>query len=204
MRGHIFRGIQETGDQTRVPNDITEDSKGNIYINEFGNSAVRKINTTGTISTVAGDGIAGFSGDGGAATSARSNTPYAICLDAANNLYITDNANERIRKVDTLGNISTIVGTGASGHSGDGGPATAATIYNTGGITFDAAGNMLIADFGNNAIRKVAFGIISTGIPEMTKQVSDYTIFPNPTTNSITIISSEIITAVKSLTYLAK
>jgi len=127
------------------------------------------------------------------------NTPYAICLDAANNLYITDNANERIRKVDTLGNISTIVGTGASGHSGDGGPATAATIYNTGGITFDAAGNMLIADFGNNAIRKVAFGIISTGIPEMTKQVSDYSIFPNPTTNSITIISSEIITTVEIL-----
>jgi uncharacterized repeat protein (TIGR02543 family) len=116
----------------------------------------------GTIITVAGTGAAAFSNDGGAAVLAQINAPYSVALDAAGNLYIADNGNNRVRKVAAgTGVISTFAGTGTPGFSGDGDLATRAAFNNIGGITFDNAGNMFIADYGNNRVRKVAAG---TGI----------------------------------------
>lgn len=115
------------------------------------------------IATVAGDGTTGYSGDGAAATAAKLSGPGSSCTDAAGNLYIADKNNNVIRKVGTDGVISTIVGTGTAGNTGDGGPATAATISAPLSVKIDAAGNLFIADFGNGRIRKVTpAGVIST------------------------------------------
>src|SRR5205823_5916354 len=113
------------------------------------NNSIRKVTAaTGIISTYAGTGDRGFSGDGGPATAARLLEPEAVALDAAGNLHIADNGNSRIRKVTAATSIiSTYAGTGGRpGFSGDGGSATAATLCGPGGLTFDAAGNLYIAD----------------------------------------------------------
>jgi len=128
--------------------------------------------TSGVISTVAGTGTAGFSGDGGAATSAQFNVPYGVSVDAAGNLYIADLENRRVRKVDAVtGVIATVAGDGAPGYSGDGGLATAAQLNQPSSVAIDGAGNLYIADPSNNAVRRVdaATGIIrtvaGTGVP---------------------------------------
>src|SRR5262249_43798352 len=121
--------------------------------------------TSGVISTVAGTGTAGFGGDGGAATSAQLNVPYAVAVDAAGNLYIADLNNSRVRKVDAVtGVIATVAGNGAPGFSGDSGPATAAQLDHPSGLAIDGAGILYIADTSNSAIRRVdaATGIITT------------------------------------------
>ena len=116
------------------------------------------------ISTVAGTGTAGFSGDGGAATSAQLRNPQDVVLDAAGNLYIVDTGDHRIRKVNSAGVISTVAGSGAQGFSGDGGAATAAQLNQPRGVALDGAGNLYIADWFNQRIRKVdvSSGNIST------------------------------------------
>ena len=108
----------------------------------------------GDITTVAGT-TAGFSGDGGAATSAQLNLPTGVAFDSAGNLFIADRLNHRIRKVDTSGNITTVAGNGTAGFSGDGGAATSAQLFQPNGLTFDSSGNLFIADTLNNRIRKV-------------------------------------------------
>ena len=108
----------------------------------------------GDITTVAGT-TAGFSGDGGAATSAQLNLPTGVAFDSAGNLFIADRLNHRIRKVDTSGNITTVAGNGTAGFSGDGGAATSAQLFQPHGLTFDSSGNLFIADTRNNRIRKV-------------------------------------------------
>lgn len=124
---------------------------------------MRKINTVGIITTVAGNGLGGSTGDGGQATAAELNSPEGICIDAIGNLYISDKNGNRIRKVNTSGIITTIAGNGTSGYTGDGGYATAATLNNPQGITLDNAGNLYIADYSNNCIRKISTaGIITT------------------------------------------
>lgn len=145
------------------PTGICFDAVGNLYIAEYGNSRIRMINTTEIISTVAGNGAFGFGGDGGQATAAECNGPEGVTFDAQGNLYIADIYNNRIRKVNTAGIISTVVGNGTAGYSGDGGQATAAALYQPQGIAFDATGNLYIADSENNRIRRVnTGGIIST------------------------------------------
>lgn len=117
------------------------------------------------ITTVAGNGIPGYSGDGGAATSASLNYPSGVALDTAGNLYIADGDNNRIRKVTAAtGIITTIAGTGIQGYSGDGGDATLAELYCPYQVTIDKAGNLYIADEGNNCIRKLTAttGVITT------------------------------------------
>ena len=138
------------------------DAYGYIYIRDA--DRVRKINPlTGIITTVAGTTTGGFSGDGGPATAAELNAPQSICFDLAGNMYIADDNNERIRKVNGAGIISTYVGIGTSGFSGDGGPATAAELYYPSGVCIDAVGNLFIAENYNYRIRKVSpSGIIST------------------------------------------
>jgi sugar lactone lactonase YvrE len=127
-------------------------------------SIAKQSHAQNIITTVAGTGTAGYTGDGGQATSAELNWPNAVAFDTAGNMYIVDTNNQRIRKVNTAGIISTFAGNGACcGFSGDGGQATAAELYNPSGIAFDAAGNFYIADMANNRIRKVnTAGVIST------------------------------------------
>jgi sugar lactone lactonase YvrE len=111
----------------------------------------------GCISTVAGDGVAGFSGDSGAATSAEFNYPTEVTVDVSGNLYIADGSNNRIRKVNaSTGKISTIAGNGTAGDSGNGGVATSAELHTPVRVAVDAAGNVFVTDQGNNCIREIA------------------------------------------------
>jgi sugar lactone lactonase YvrE len=145
------------------PSGVAVDGVGNIYIADALNQRIRKVATSGIITTVAGNGIAGFSGDGGAATAASLNNPVGVTVDGTGNLYIADSQNNRIRKVATSGIISTVAGNGTASNSGDGGLATAAGFNYTAGVVLDGSGNLYIADQGNHRIRKVATdGIVTT------------------------------------------
>lgn len=153
--------------QLHYPTGLSIDSVGNLYFADGGNNAVRKIAlSTGVITTIAGDGVADFSGDGGPAKNAELNSPYGTAIDASGNLYISDMQNCRIRKVDgSTGVISTIAGDGTYGYSGDGGPAINAVLGGwIEGIAVDASGNLYMADAGQSFIREVntATGIITT------------------------------------------
>jgi hypothetical protein len=142
---------------------ITFDNNGNMFIADGGNDVIRKVNVQGIISTVAGNGTAGFSGDGGPATSAQLYSPYAVVFDKAGNMYIPDNVNNRIRKVSTDGTITTFAGTGAKGYTGDGGPAALAAFFYPWTIDIDDANNIYVGDIGNNVVRKIAAdGTITT------------------------------------------
>jgi trimeric autotransporter adhesin len=163
-------GGPATAAQLYGPNGMAVDSEGNLYIADEGNHRIRKVTAAGVISTVAGNGIPSFFGDGGAATAAALNYPVGVAVDNEGNLYIADQRNNRIRKVTTAGIISTVAGKGGDGFSGDGGPATAAQLYGPGGVAVDSSGYLYIADEGNNRVRIVtAAGVISTvagnGIP---------------------------------------
>ncbi len=162
-QGYIGDGGQATTAELYQPYSTAFDGEGNLYFSEVSNSVIRKVNTSGIISTFAGTGTAGYSGDGGTATIAKLGGPIGIDFDGAGNLYKADADNNRIRIVNTLGIISTIAGTGTAGFGGDGGQATAATLYSPFDVTFDATGNLYIADSQNNRIRIVnTMGIIST------------------------------------------
>jgi sugar lactone lactonase YvrE len=162
-------GLMDTGDggpatsaTVTSPKGVALDVGGNLYIADAGNR-VRKVNTNGIITTVAGNGIATFAGDGGAATNASLSNPSAVALDAVGNLYIADAGNNRARKVDTYGIISTVAGNGSAAYSGDGGSATNAGLNSPSGVALDAAGNLYISDQYNERIRKVdTNGNIST------------------------------------------
>jgi sugar lactone lactonase YvrE len=138
------------------PIGLALDSTGRLYIADTNGSRIRMVATDGTISTVAGTGVVGSVGDGGPATSALLNRPQGIAFDAAGSLYIADSANHLIRKVTTDGTITTVAGNGTAGFSGDGGPATQASLWYPKGVLVDAAGNLLIVDSFNSRIRVVA------------------------------------------------
>jgi len=149
--------------ELNYPTGIAVDGAGNVYIADSWNNRIRMVNTTGIITTVAGTGVQGYSGDGGAATSAQLYTPHALALDGSGNLYISDTRNNCIRRIGSSGIITTIIGTGIWGYSGDGGPASSAQLKAPVGITLDAAGNIFFADNFNQCIRKVSTaGTITT------------------------------------------
>ena len=139
------------------PTGVAVDSSGNVYVADSANCAIRKINTSGIITTVAG-GQGGFGGDGGPATKAQLSGPQGVTVDASGNLYIADNGNERIRYVNASGIITTIAGTGAVGFSGDGSPATGATLDEPVAVAVDAGGAVYVADMANNRIRRFVAG----------------------------------------------
>ena len=124
--GYSGDGGAATAAELNDPDGVNFDAEGNLYIADVVNNVIRKVDTSGNITTVAGNGTAGFSGDGGPATKAELHGPFGVVPDSAGNLYIEDTLNARIRKVDTTGTITTIAGNGTFGFSGDGGPATAA------------------------------------------------------------------------------
>jgi uncharacterized protein (TIGR03437 family) len=145
------------------PTATASDASGNVYFIEEGSNRVRQLSTDGFLRIVAGNSQPGFSGDGGPATQARLNNPSGVAVDNEGNLYIADAGNARVRKVDTGGIITTVVGNGAVGSSGDGGPALQARLSNPGQLAFDSEGNLYVLERGGNRLRKVSrSGIIST------------------------------------------
>lgn len=142
---------------------IVTDNVGNLYISDVGNNRVRKVNTSGIITTIAGNGIAGFAGDGGPATDASFSIPSGIAIDLSGNIYVADQYNNRVRKIDTFGVVTTIAGNGSAGFSGDGGPATAAQLSYPLSVAVDTACNVFIFDYDHIHVRKVTpSGSIST------------------------------------------
>ncbi|HSY75612.1 MAG TPA: hypothetical protein VK890_02075, partial [Bacteroidia bacterium] len=138
------------------PTGVAVDASGNIYIADENNNRIRKVSViTLLISTIAGNGTAGYGGDGAAASGAILNNPIGITLDASGNFYIADEGNYRIRKINTAGVINTIAGNGVAGYAGDYGPATAAMLWAPWAVALDAAGNIFIPDNFNNVVREV-------------------------------------------------
>lgn len=145
------------------PASLVFDPRGNLIFADEYNSVIRMISPAGTISTIAGNGIAGYSGDGGPATSANLSFPEGVSVDSTGRIYIADSSNAVIRMVDTAGVIHTVAGNHTSGFSGDGGPATSAEISSAMSVLAGGGGVFYIADTFNNRVRKVnADGIIST------------------------------------------
>ncbi|THU32516.1 T9SS type A sorting domain-containing protein [Niastella caeni] len=164
--GYSGDGGPATSAKINRANGLAFDLAGNLFISDRDNNVIRKVSAaTGIITTVAGTGTAGYSGDGGLATSATLNKPFGVTVDHSGNIYISDNTNNVIRRVDAItGIITTFAGTGTGGYSGDGGLATAARIRYPYGLTTDTAGNVILADQFNSRVRKItiATGIITT------------------------------------------
>jgi sugar lactone lactonase YvrE len=162
IEGFSGDGAAATAAQLDTPTGVAIDSSGNLYIADSHNHRIRKV-SGGTITTVAGTGIAGFSGDSGVATAAQLALPSALAVDASGNLYIADTNNHRIRKI-TGTTITTVAGDGEELYAGDGAAATAAALDSPTGIAVDSSGNLYIADRLNQRIREVtvANGNITT------------------------------------------
>ena len=157
-QGYWGDGEPATGAELDDPQGLAVDAFGNLFIADTGNDVIREVAPDGTISTVAGTGgDAGFSGDGGQATSAELNAPTGVAVDALGDLFVADSGNQVIRQVAPNGMIYTVAGTpGNVGYSGDGGPATGAALSAPQGVAVDPSGNLFIADTGNHVIREVA------------------------------------------------
>lgn len=138
-------------------------SDGVLYFADRDNHAVRTVDANGVIATIAGDGDRGYAGDGALAVDAELSRPQGVAVDSAGNVYFSDSDNYVIRRVDTHGLITTVVGTGQGGYAGDGGPAVAANLLDPNGIVFDATGNLYIADDAASVVRRVdTDGVITT------------------------------------------
>lgn len=167
IAGSGVSGYLGDGDQATLarvsPTGVAVDEKGDLYISDCENDVVRKVDPGGEITTVAGTGIMGFLGDNGPATAARLNCPIGLAVDGAENLYIADRGNKRVRKVTPAGAITTFAGNGNIGPpTGDGGPATSATFFPQ-ELAFDSDGNLYIADAFDNNVRKIdSSGTITT------------------------------------------
>jgi sugar lactone lactonase YvrE len=144
------------------PNGVAVDAAGDIFIADTSNCRIREVNTSGTISTIAGYGVCGYNADAIAAKLAYLNNPYAVAVDSSGNVYIADTYNHRVRMVDTSGIIHTVAGIGMYGYNGDGFPATAAFLNSPYGVAVDLSGNVYIADTNNCRIREVTGGNIYT------------------------------------------
>lgn len=161
--GYSGDGKLATTAQLNKPWGLALDSNNNLYVADSQNHRIRKIDTQGIITTVAGNGNAGYSGDGGPATAAKLNQPAGVALDHLGNLYIADTHNQVLRKVSPKGVITTIAGNNTPGYSGDGGPARVAQFHQPTQLAIDDADNLYIADTNNHVIRKIdSHGIITT------------------------------------------
>ncbi len=174
--------------QLNYPYSLFVDKIGDIYVADYYNSRIRKIDTSGIINTIAGNGVAGSDGDGGPATNAKLYYASAVTVDDSGNIFVGDFYGYRIRKVNAAGIISTVAGDGTLGYNGDCIPATDAEIYGPEGIAVDSIGNIFICDI-SNRVRKVADSgcFISTRTNSVTQ--SSLKVFPNPTTGPVSIIA---------------
>lgn len=169
-QGYFGDGGAATDATLYNPSDVALDPAGNLYIADFYNNVVRKVSTAGIITTIAGTGMGSgsagggsFGGDGGPATDALLNGPYAIAVDAAGNVLFADGYNHNVRKISPAGIITNFAGNHTAAYSGDGGQATAAALNNPVGLAIDKVGNVYIADDHNHVVRRVTpTGIIST------------------------------------------
>ena len=165
---------------------VTVDDLGNIFISDLGNHVLRKVSaSTNVITTIAGSGINGNSGDGGLAVNANLSKPTGTFIDKQNNIFIADFGYGVVRKIDAAtGIITTVAGNGTWGYSGDGGPATSAEL-SCSSIAFDSYGQMIIADYGTTVIRKVINPKLA--VNNTTKTNNDVSVFPNPVNDELTI-----------------
>lgn len=188
-----FSGDNGAADSAQLhgPTGICTDTLGNLFIADYYNDRIRKVNVaTGIITTIAGGSSGTYNGEGLIDTAARLNPSY-VCFDVYGNLYVADEGNNRVRRIDTTGHIYTIAGNGSGAYNGDNIAATAAEIFHPIGIAFDPCGNLYIADEDNNRIRKVIFN--PTCSPEEVNNIAitnNFTIFPNPATTQLTIQST--------------
>ena len=169
--GETYKGLRKVDTQGIIstlgsgmgPFGVAVDNSGNIYVADNLGNLVWKVTPSGTTTILAGTRTSGFNGDGGPATKAWLDTPYGVAVDHSGNVYIADSENNRIRKVDTKGIITTVAGTDKRGYSGDGGLAINAQLYAPWGVAVDSNGNLFIADYQNGVVRKVdTNGIITT------------------------------------------
>ena len=178
VAGHVSQGVPLPEDggpaidaQLNDPIGVALDHDGNILIADALYHRIRRVTPDGTITTIAGDGIPSFLGDGGPATAANLQYPTGVAVDHDGNVFIADAANHRIRRIDTTGTITTVAGTGSAGFAGDGGPATEAKLHKPTGVAVTRKGELFIADEYNHRIRRVGtHGRIST--------VAGATVFP--------------------------
>jgi sugar lactone lactonase YvrE len=180
MRSTLFRGVllgwvvalatgaavpvAAEGD-LRYPRTVALDRAGHLFITDTDHHRIQRVDAgSGAVTTVAGTGRCGGSGDGGPATAAMLCQPHGIAVDAAGNLYVADSPNHRIRRIDTRGVITTVAGTGTAGYSGDGGPAAAARLNRPRNLDIAADGDLVIADTDNRRVRRVdsATGFVTT------------------------------------------
>ena len=170
-----FKGIGDGKKATDVVltlvDGVAVDSEGNLFISHRSKNRIRKVGKDGIITTIAGNGWAGFGGDKGPALKASLNFPAGLCVDLSGNLYVADRNNHRVRRIDASGTITTVAGTGIPDWGGDGGPAIEAHLNFPSDVVCDGKGNLYISDRSNNRIRKVnSKGVISTvvglGLPE--------------------------------------
>lgn len=157
---YLGDGGPATSAALNTPTAVAVDGQGNVFITDTEHQLVRKVSPDGIITTLAGTGGFGFSGDGGPATSAELRDPDGVAVDGEGNVYIADSGNNRVRKVSPDGTISTVAGTGTAGLSGDGGPATSAELYYPSGVAVDGQGRLYIYQICE--IRKVSGGTITT------------------------------------------
>ena len=160
------------------PSSVTVDNSGNIFIADYGNSRIRKVNTTtGIITTIAGNNFSTLAGNNGPASAASLNRPTVVFMSNHGVLYISDFGNNQIRSINQDGIINAFAGTGGTGYSGDGGPATAARIYGPQGIFVDDSEYVYFADATNSAIRKISR--LTTGIQDILN-LTTLDVYPNP------------------------
>ena len=174
---------------------VATDNHGNIYISDRGNNCIRRIDATGTIYTIAGTGVAGYSGDGGTAQMAKLYHPGGLFINNAGYLFICDIGNNVIRVLNTnMCTINTLAGNGTAGFSGDSGPAASAALNGPTGVWQQATtGDIFIADAGNNRIRRVMGAGYKTS-PNLENELtqSHFEMFPNPTSGSFTILTNSV------------
>jgi trimeric autotransporter adhesin len=202
IAGNYFYGYGYSGDggpataaEMYTPEGIAFDEHGNLYITDCNNYVIRKVDTSGIITTIAGNHHYGYSGDGGPATLAELYQPDGIVIDASGNIYFADELNNVIRRIDGSGIITTVAGNGVQGYTGDGGPATAAEMLLVSVVIFDSTGNMYMADEGNNVIREVTG--VTTGIYQ--SSAYQFSVFPNPTSQNLILIFNKQIIGLATL-----
>lgn len=187
--GSLGDGIPAITAKLRGPGGIAVDKIGNIYIGELNGYLVRKVDTLGIITTIAGNGIQGYTGDGGNATNASLGYIQGICCDTSGNVFITDKYFGVLRKIDKQGIITTLAGTGMPGYAGNGGPATLAQV-SPWDVELDSIGNIYIADGSNNVVRKICANSCVAGLNEINNH-KNIVLHPNPVTSILQISDSE-------------